>query len=144
MAIPVKIMKMFKKATLEAKKSKMKHKHGCIIAKGTKIYSKGYNHYIDDEKSCTLHSEMFAIYKMLKRSKNKLQRMTMYIVRVGPRNNFKYSKPCMHCLLNIKKYKIRKIIYTTNNFYCEEFVNETQSKHESHGYRYLKKIYSQH
>lgn len=129
---------MFQLAKNEAMKSDMKYKHGCIIAKGNQIYSVAYNHHCNHDYMYAIHSEDNAIQKFLKKRKEKtIYNSTMYIVRVTKDGEYRNSKPCKNCLEKIKEYKLRKIIYTTDEYsYCEEFVKDAITEHISYGNRH--------
>ncbi len=54
-----------------ALKSPMLHRHGCILAKGCKILSRGYNHYrhVYSHKGkfkCSCHAEIHTIRRFMR------------------------------------------------------------------------------
>ena len=122
-------------AKMEAIKSPCLQKHGCIAVINGNILGKGHNHYRTNTRdgfvknSCTCHAEMAALrdaYKNLNlkgdfnfSNVKKFKKITIYITRIDKTNNCKESGPCMDCLGVIKKLKIKRIIYSTDN---NEFV----------------------
>ncbi len=103
------------KAARVALRSSMTHKHGCLIvhSDGTILYD-GYNHHhhsLNLTHKFSIHAEEDALYKA-KKQKAKLTNCEMYVVRIGSPNEFKYSKPCSGCALEIQKCGIRKVYYS--------------------------------
>jgi pyrimidine deaminase RibD-like protein len=98
-----------------AVKSPLTHKHGCIIVKGNKIISKGYNNKTNVYSESSIHAEIAALRKV----KHLLdETCTMYVVRIGTPEQyaFKYSKPCATCASMITKFKIRTVFYSVNSY----------------------------
>lgn len=105
------------KAARLASKSTMTHKHGCVLVNeedGT-IVSQGYNR--NTTIMChtfSIHAEVDALMKLKKKvNKSILPKCVMYIVRIGPTHEFKYSKPCENCKKAILKYGIKNVYYST-------------------------------
>lgn len=115
-------------ASIEAKKSPLRCKHGCIIVKGNTIIGKGYNKYntynrygvIIQDNIKTKHAETEALYDCILQNKKKdLKNADLYVVRFDINNNkILYSKPCSNCsnIINkyIEKFGLRYIYYSTN------------------------------
>ena len=56
-----KIQRMFQQCSIEAEQSDMTFRHGCVVEKGGKILSKGFNHSrtkINGRNYCSTHAEM--------------------------------------------------------------------------------------
>lgn len=102
-------------AKRKAEKSKQSYKLGAVIAKGNKIISTGYNKKQINLKfgsgyNKTLHAEGDAIRNAIK-NKKCLKGTTIYIWR----KNDRLSKPCKCCHKHIKKYGIKKVVYSGAN-----------------------------
>ncbi len=101
-----------------------KHKLGCVIVKGGRIVSSGFNR-INVHNSrhnyrryvCSIHAEQAAI-----RPNSSYDGASLYVARIGRAGNYLLSKPCEHCLNLIKSVGIRKIFYTDSNgsIICEK------------------------
>ena len=68
------------------------------------------------------HAEMSVIYKILKSCKLQpfkdfvdLSDFVIVVVRYGKDGNLKNSRPCNHCLDIMVKYRIKKIMYSTDD-----------------------------
>lgn len=140
--------KFLKKCAYLASKSVLTQKHGCIIVRRNEIISCGYNFKIRDNKyiaekegggthtsyvrpvhfndSCSntdqygcrfsVHAEISTIKKVKNMD---LSNCEMYVVRIGPYSNLKYSHPCKICSEYIEKFKIKKVYYSVNcEFVC--------------------------
>lgn len=114
------------KAVDEALKSNHQNKHGAVIFKGKRIYSIGYNqpsrsirsiNPIAKRWNTSVHAEVASILN----AKRNVQGLDMLIVRVNNKKQFRYSKPCFHCLNYIDYCGIRKIYYSIDSYpYIEE------------------------
>lgn len=132
--------KFLKKCADLASKSALTQKHGCVIVHRNEIISCGYNfkienrskykegvatsyihpvHFNDvsstDHYACgfSVHAEISTIKKVKNMD---LSNCDMYVVRLGPYSNFKYSHPCKMCSEYIEKSRIKKVYYSVN---CE-------------------------
>ena len=99
-------------ARKESEKSTMSFKLGAVIAKKGKILGYGHNvrkthTRLGSGKFNMMHAEGSAIYSALK-SGYDVEGATMYIYR---RNN-NLACPCIDCQTIIRKYGIKKVIYT--------------------------------
>jgi len=105
----------------ECYKSKITHKHGAIIAKGSKIITKGFNKSRStfNGKLCLCtHAEIDAIIKWINlcckgvtNIAKKGKKYNLYVVR----ENFAISQPCIMCTKMVMICNFKKIIYTTGN-----------------------------
>jgi deoxycytidylate deaminase len=68
-----------------------------------------------------LHAEMRAI---LKANPHDLKDASLYIYRENCNHELANCRPCPACMAMIKKVKIKKIYYTTEDGYCEETLKE--------------------
>ena len=99
-------------ARKESEKSTMSFKLGAVITKKGKVLGSGYNvrkthTRLGSGKFNMMHAEGAAIYSALKRGYD-VEGSTMYIYR---RNN-NLACPCRDCQTIIRKYGIKKVIYT--------------------------------
>jgi len=111
------------KAINESFKSNCTHKHGAIIVDTHtgKIVSKGYNRLTNSQKHLlSVHAEMDALRK-IKSFYNKYSNLVMYIIRFD-KYGLKYSKPCLYCATNIKKFGIRKVFFSYNHEYVDKVI----------------------
>lgn len=101
-----------KVAKIEARKSNMDQKHGCVIVHKGKVIAKGYNHHIDYYNHLwSIHAEIDAIRKLKKLNINYFE-CDMYVIRLSPKGELKLSKPCENCMKTITEYRIRNIYYS--------------------------------
>jgi deoxycytidylate deaminase len=105
------------KAAKLALKSTMAHKHGCVLVNDDDgmIVSQGYNRSTTIMyHTYSIHAEVDTLMK-LKKKANKaiLPKCIMYVVRIGPQQELKYSKPCENCQKAILKYGIKSVYYST-------------------------------
>ena len=111
-------------ARMNASKSSMKYKHGCVIvSQHNEFLSQGYNISYNqlEHGKWSLHAEMNAIEKAIKKHGIKsLENAKLFVVRIRshlPLNfekKLQLSKPCSRCEKLILKYKIGIAYYSTN------------------------------
>jgi deoxycytidylate deaminase len=105
-------------AKIEAFRSKLPMKHGCIAVSGGKIIARGYNTYRTYSKDglihncCSCHAEIDVLRKCLKQHKKKIN---FYIVRISENGEYKNSAPCSMCVKILKQHHIKMIIYSTDD-----------------------------
>ena len=101
-------------------KSNAKNTHGAVIVKGGRVLGTGYNkirnHPINVspehvKTKCSIHAEESAI----RDAKYDVKGATIYVARVNKNGEDRDSMPCPRCFNLIKKYGIKKVIYTTNS-----------------------------
>jgi len=110
----------FEEAVRIAKKSTMRHKHGCVIVYDNKdIISRGYNSVIITSNSTfiSIHAEVSAIKRLNSKYKNReiLDKCALYVVRIGTSNTLKLSIPCMNCTRFIYSAKIPRIHFSLDH-----------------------------
>ena len=98
-------------------KSPHEFKHGCVIVKGSRIISKGYNSNKTHTKApCpfkTIHAESHALLS-IKRSKT--MGATAYVYR-GTKDGLNAdSKPCIYCESMLRSAGIKKVYFTTSKY----------------------------
>lgn len=146
--ISAKHHKWFEYAGCIAVESKMLFKLGCVATYGGKMIASGCNNYNNYSKhddlckySCSCHAEINVIRKCLRKIGNeKMKRVNLYVARIDSNNNFKNSAPCNDCLREIKKLKIKNIIFKDD--ICVKIMNPLNynNEHKTFGHYYLKKI----
>jgi deoxycytidylate deaminase len=107
------------RAIVEAKKSEFKQRHGCIIFKGNRILSSGYNeirHCNRLESRYTrwinsLHAETRTILF----SRFPLLRCSILVIRLNHKDQLVNSKPCPLCLDLILDVGIKNIYYSDSS-----------------------------
>jgi|688.fasta_scaffold1962911_1 hypothetical protein len=85
------------------------HKHACAILKGGKIIDISNNNI---KNRVVNHAEQNLLYK------NKdmpLQHCILFVIRVVKGDQLADSKPCFHCVQNIRKAGIKKVVFSTNS-----------------------------
>jgi len=107
---------IIKAAIKEAEKSNFKHRHGCIIFKGSKIVSAGFN----EIRYCqrlerkyrkwvnSLHAEQKAIIF----SESSLKRCSLLVIRINNHGVLMNSKPCKLCSGLINEVGISNVYYS--------------------------------
>jgi deoxycytidylate deaminase len=108
------------------------HHYSGIYRNGKKIYI-GNNHLrnsYNNECICySTHAEMDVLYKVLKthcfapfKDYANLSSYTIIVIRFGKDGTLKNSRPCNHCLDTMIKYKVKKIMYSTDDgtIHCEK------------------------
>lgn len=99
-----------------AQTSDLNHKLASALYRNGKVYTAAVNVKRSTYKrkhTYSTHSEINAIYNYNKNFKD-IHKCTLYIVRYS-KSGIGSSIPCIHCLNNIKKYKIKKVIYINDN-----------------------------
>ncbi len=117
----MKITTHINKARILAEKSKFsQYKMGCVIVKGKKIISTGYNRSSGKlEKIAnkfqfniwSLHAEMDALIK----ADSNANGAVMFISGVKINGNPINCKPCKHCQEVIKEFGIKIVVYSTKS-----------------------------
>jgi len=134
------------KASLEALKSPMLFRHGCIAVYGGKQIASGYNHYrtyskdksILNEYNCSMHSEVDCIRKIKKsKYKNKMKDISLYVVKVNSDFKLGNSKPCSSCKSILKSHKVKKVYYSVDNGFVCSKVDEIVTR-DSFGTKMMK------
>jgi len=95
------------------------HHYSGIYRNGKKLFL-GSNHLRNSYNGrCTCystHAEMDVIYKALRNNLDiDLSNCTIAVVRFGRDGSLKNSRPCNHCLNSMIKYRIKKIMYSTDD-----------------------------
>ena len=124
--------KLMSDAYICALQSPCLHRHGAIGTINGKIIGKGYNHYYvpsnilfecKEGKSC--HAEIDLLQRICKQykinniediNKKKLfKKLKIYLIRITSGNNIMNSAPCFHCTKVLKKFNVKKIIYSKDD-----------------------------
>lgn len=121
---------IFQKCMLEAEKSNLLFKHGCVATYGGKIIASGCNthkSYSNDcfiKDQCSCHAEINVLRKIYNNYKHKdrklkkvMKNTTLYVSRCSSQGKSTNSAPCMKCLKTIKSFNIKKIIFVLNDEY---------------------------
>jgi deoxycytidylate deaminase len=79
------------------------------------------NSYNNECICYSTHAEMDVLHKVLKKCTNypfkdpfDLSNYSIVVVRFGKDGSLRNSRPCNHCLLTMVKYRIKKIMYSTD------------------------------
>lgn len=100
-----------------AARSKSKKKHGAVIVKSGRVVGTGFNKdrnnplFVSPEH-IKPHSSRHAEFEAIKEAGRNASGAILYVARVNNQGKDRISKPCRLCEAQIKKYKIKKVIYT--------------------------------
>jgi len=114
-----------------AKKSKMDLRHGAVLFTGSpdtgKVFSTGYNQNITSKIKCfslnhlcAIHAEMDCllkcrnIFSFRKTPKETRRKFNMIVIRLK-QDGLGESKPCALCHNFLKKFRIKKVYYSTSS-----------------------------
>jgi len=115
------VYRFLKYAVEEAGKSEHRQKVGAVIFDKSRLISKGYNKPQRSVKHLkrkfqkwpgTVHAEVDAII----RSKRDLKGMSIIVVRINKKKQFRLAKPCPYCIMYLEYVGIRDVYYTTNEY----------------------------
>ena len=132
------------------------HKHGSVLVLRKHQTFTGYNHSISSKCSVTMHAEEHAINNFLDWCRirrysdsfirRKLNRAVLVTIRMK-NDTIKYSPPCHVCIELIKKYGIKKILYSATDldedrvdgvsYMMSKKARDIQEAYISSGYRSL-------
>ena len=107
-------------AAHQARRSACLMQHGCVAVKNGRIIGRGYNNYRTCSsdgfiQNCmTCHAEISALREVNKLNKD-FKKVSLYIVRVDHNNCLKSSAPCVDCMKQIIRLKIKRIIYSNDD-----------------------------
>tara|TARA_Y100001970_G_C14246533_1_gene868670 strand:- start:3267 stop:3764 length:498 start_codon:yes stop_codon:yes gene_type:complete len=140
--------KWFEYAGVIANQSTLLFKLGCVATYGGKMIASGCNNHNNYSKhdhlcdsSCTCHAEINVIRKCLKLiGEEKMKKVNLYVARMDSKNNFQNSAPCYDCLREIKRLKIKNIIFKDD--FCVKIMKPLNynNEHRTFGHYYLKRI----
>jgi len=119
--------------------------HFSGIYKNGKLRYTGNNHLrnsYNNECVCfSTHAEMDVLHKVLKdhliRSFKEfinLKSYTIVVVRIGRDGLIKNSRPCNQCLETMRKYQIKKVIYSTDESFESQKPENMNMCHTSSGW----------
>lgn len=116
--------KFFRIAKIISKKSDHKHQIGSCLVKGNKVISTGFNRNKTSIRRSNneynfIHSETDCLASVLS---FECENATMYIYRELKDGSLANSRCCEGCLQALRKAKVKKIYYTIDNGFCEEYL----------------------
>ena len=104
--------------------------HVALVVNGGNLISVGYNDLFNmsirfDRLAAKLagrtqnenHAEASSIMKALRHGP--VKGMKMYVVRVRSNGELAMSRPCQYCMPTVFNAGIRRVIYSTNDGWCE-------------------------
>ena len=92
--------------------------HCAVVVQNGKILSYGINKNRSLLKRCCLtsvHAEIDALYNYNNNHHAHSQRLSLWVIRLNKKCELRNSMPCNACMNAIKKFNIRKIVYSTSN-----------------------------
>jgi deoxycytidylate deaminase len=133
-------LKFLSIASNECIKSNMLMRHGCVAVLNGNIIAKGYNNlrtYSRDRflnnTSFACHAEVDVLRKIVKKNIKK-NKIVLYVVRLNKSGLYMNSKPCIDCIKLIKKYNIKKIVYSCDKtLFVKCKPEECKTTHVSYG-----------
>jgi tRNA(Arg) A34 adenosine deaminase TadA len=115
------VKKSIKNATIRAAKKSLfdGFRHGCCIAKGGRIVTKGVNTNKPKtpDSPCSTHAEVWALKRLL----TILARhgggkgFHLYVARVNRTDDIAFSKPCSKCLKALRESGVIDLIHFTTD-----------------------------
>ena len=94
------------------------HHYSGIYRNGKKLYT-GSNHLRNSYNGRCIcystHAEMDVIHKIIRSGILDLSNCVIAVIRFGKDGNLRNSRPCNHCLDSMIKYRIKKIMYSTDD-----------------------------
>lgn len=108
------------KASRQAENSTYKQRVGAVLVKGNRLIASGYNQ-IRGHRSLrsnhwdnALHAEMHCLLNALKSvSIEDIAGSTMFVSRIKRDGSTGLALPCDNCFEILQKFRIRRIIFTT-------------------------------
>ena len=104
-------------ASIEATKSSMEHRHGCVVVYKGKVVVSTHNYRVYFfSHGFSIHAEIEAL-RRLKKIKIDPRECIMIVVRLSYENShetgLKFSKPCSKCQPELEKAGFKRIYYST-------------------------------
>jgi len=113
------INSILKTAIKQAERSNFKHRHGCVVFKGSKIISIGFNEIRHcwklDKKYKRWVNSLHAEQKAIIFSNCNLKRSSLLVVRINKNGKLVNSKPCNLCLGIINDVGISNVYFSDNS-----------------------------
>lgn len=149
-----KMESIYSQCLVQASKSNLLYRHGCIATYGGKIICKGCNTttYSTDEfikNNCTCHAEINVLRRMYQKYQRQskeekirkiFRKTTLYISRLTNSGQSQNSAPCVECLLMIRRFEIKRIIFCNNKIYYSIDPCKYETDHHSYGKLYIEKM----
>ncbi len=98
------------------------HKHGCVIVRGNKVVSLGYNKNSTHTRSLHPHKRLHAEVSAIVKAGEDLSNCSIYIYRETKSKTPAMSRPCESCFQLIVESGIKTVYYSVTNGYKEEYV----------------------
>jgi tRNA(Arg) A34 adenosine deaminase TadA len=130
-------------AIVEARKSELAYRLGCVAVASGKVVARGHNNYRTYSKDglidnvCSCHAEIDVLRKCLKQ--NITKKLTLYITRLSSNDELSCSAPCIDCFIKMRDFNIRSIAYVNHDGeITKKSFSEFQTSHHTSGYRAIK------
>lgn len=94
-----------------ARKSKCRHKHGCVVVKDGKIIAESTNKKVGDPQSewrLAMHAEFAAVSA----AGTQAVGATVYVARVQADGSLAMSMPCTKCEKMMRRSGVAKVVWT--------------------------------
>lgn len=142
MAISDKLFDRLCKAKEMARKSDMNDRHGAIMWSKKGYCGLGHNHNNMDKfrfgkiygrRLCSVHAEISCLIDC-RLNVMREKRMKMLVIKLKRDESLGLSKPCGMCMAYLRKFKIKKVYYSTDDGIIESIkVNCIDRYNLSHG-----------
>lgn len=101
------------------KSQHMRHSHGAVLVKNSKIIATGCNSYTVGPDTCShsVHAEVSCLRNA--DISNAHCCLIMYVVRVNNFGDLQESKPCASCQSVLKKFNINRVFHSTSGCHLE-------------------------
>lgn len=98
----------------------MTHKHGAVlVGPDGSLIGRGYNYITPASGECqdrwSCHAEVAALRSVRPSEKWKLAQATLLVVRVGPGDTLKMSRPCEQCCGVLHRFRIGTVVYSSSS-----------------------------
>ena len=102
-----------------AAKSEARMRHGAVLVRGGSVIGTGFNKAVNHPRivssehirtHCSRHAEIEA----MRDANYNVRKATLYVARVNVRDVPRNSMPCLACAAAIRKYDIKRVVYTVD------------------------------
>ena len=129
----------------KASYSDISYKHAAALIHNDQIYSSAMNKFISIKTSKfkhqvykTIHAELNVFETFPKRH---VKGMDILVIRINNQLKLKNSRPCSHCIEELRRIGIRKVYYSDDSGHIVwEWVEHMDKRHISAGTKFVAEI----
>jgi deoxycytidylate deaminase len=128
-----------------ASNSDIAYKHAAALIHHNQIYASAINKYIPLKKSKgsyykTIHAELNVFERFPKRHV-KGKGIDLIVIRINKQYALKNSRPCSHCIDELRRIGIRKVYYSNDSGdIVSELVEHMEKIHVSAGKKFVSEL----